>query len=115
VVTKEATEFALARTDMRFHRRGMTDPAPPPSPRQAEPALIERARRIGWMLIGIALAAMIAGRVGTQEWRTSASVVAVAAGLLGMLAVVNVALVRSLYRAVDAAPRDDDARDDQSM
>lgn len=75
--------------------------APPPAPAtppQPEPALIERARRVGWALLVVAILAALAGRLGPEAWRFAAWAVAVAAGLAGLLAIVNVALVRGLYR-----------------
>lgn len=76
-----------------------TAPAPSrPEPPLPEPPLIERARRIGWALLGLALIAAMIGRMGPQGWSFAAWAVAVAAGLAGMLAIVNVALVRGLYR-----------------
>lgn len=77
------------------------DPAPAPSrpePPLPEPPLIERARRIGWALLGIALIAAVVGRMGPQGWSFAAWAVAATAGLAGMLAIVNVAVVRGLYR-----------------
>ena len=72
--------------------------APRPRPQLPEPPLIERARRTGWALLGIALIAAVVGRMGPQEWSFAAWAIAVAAGLAGMLAIVNVAVVRGLYR-----------------
>lgn len=67
---------------------------------------MERARRIGWGLIACALAAVLADRAGLAGgplfWRS----LAVACALLGGLAIVNVALVRSLYRQIAAARAD---------
>lgn len=72
--------------------------APRPGPRLPEPPLIERARRTGWALLGIALIAAMVGRMGPQGWSFAAWAVAATAGLAGMLAIVNVAVVRGLYR-----------------
>lgn len=77
----------------------MTDDIAPPA--RPEPPLIERARRIGWALLVAAVLAMLAGRIGPEEWRTTAVAIAVAAGLFGLLAIVNVALVRGLYRQLN--------------
>jgi hypothetical protein len=73
------------------------DETPPAAP-QPEPPLIERARRTGWALLGIAIGAALLARLGPGEWRIAAWAVAAAAGLAGLLAIVNVALVRGLYR-----------------
>jgi hypothetical protein len=84
-------------------------PAPLP-----EPPLIERARRIGWLLL--ALSVLFGGLwryggelIGGTTW---AAGLAVACGLLGLLAIVNVALVRGLYRQL---PPGDAVIEDQSM
>lgn len=74
------------------------DPPHPAVPSRPEPPLIERARRTGWALLGIALIAAIVGRMGPDGWSFAAWTIAVAAGLAGLLAIVNVALVRGLYR-----------------
>ena len=74
-------------------------PDTPPAPRP-EPVLIERARRIGWLLLAIAVAAMLVARLGPEAVRVPAIAGAVAAGLFGLLAIVNVALVRGLYRQI---------------
>lgn len=84
----------------------MSDAELPPA--RGEPPLIERARRIGWALLAIAMAAMLTGRIGPEAWRTPATAIAIAAGLFGLLAIVNVALVRGLYRQIgEAMPSDD--------
>lgn len=70
-----------------------------------EPPLIERARRAGWGLLLLALLAMAVARMGPDAWRWGASAAAIALALTGLLAIVNVALVRSLYRGLDAAAR----------
>ncbi len=73
---------------------------------RAEPRLLERARRVGWAMLVAALAAMTVARLA-PAWREVAWSAAAALALLGLLAVVNVALVRSLYRQLgDAAERD---------
>lgn len=72
--------------------------APRPEPPLPEPPLIERARRAGWALLGIAIAAGAVARFGPQGWSLAAAATGVAAGLAGLLAIVNVALVRGLYR-----------------
>ena len=69
-----------------------------------EPALIERARRGGWVLLGVALVGMLLFRFGPESLRPWPAIFGGAAGILGMLAILNVALVRSLYRQLDAAP-----------
>jgi hypothetical protein len=76
------------------------EPAPPHAavPSRPEPPLIERARRTGWALLGIALIAAVAARMAPQEWSFAAWAIALAAALAGLLAIVNVALVRALYR-----------------
>jgi di/tricarboxylate transporter len=82
----------------------------PPLIARGEPPLIERARRIGWALLGVCL--LIGGLWrfgGAPGW---VAALAVACGLLGLLAIVNVALVRGLYRQLDVSK---DNADDQSM
>lgn len=82
------------------------DPAPVPrrpepalpEPALPEPPLIERARRTGWALLGVSLAAALVARFGPPSWSLAAWAATAAAGLAGMLAIVNVALVRGLYR-----------------
>lgn len=80
----------------------MEQPAPHPAAtqRQPEPPLIERARRIGWALLALALAAMLFARFGPAEMRLLGQIAGGAAALFGLLAIVNVALVRGLYRQV---------------
>ncbi len=76
---------------------------------RGEPPLIERARRMGWVLLALSL--LIGGGWrfgGAPGWVAG---LAVACGLLGLLAIVNVALVRGLYRQLDGS----NAPDDQSM
>ncbi len=80
----------------------MTDPAPLPV--RAEPPLIERARRIGWALMLLAVVTMAVSRAGPESWSAMLTGGAVALSIAGILAVVNVALVRSLYRQIDDAP-----------
>ncbi len=72
-----------------------------PSPRP-EPPLIERARRTGWALLALSVAAMLVARVGPVDWRSVAIGASIACGLFGLLAIVNVALVRGLYKQVGA-------------
>ena len=85
-------------------------------PRQTEPPLIERARRIGWALLALCLVAMLAMRAGPAAWRTVALVTGAACGLFGLLAIVNVALVRSLYRQIADAPQSEGGEaGDQSL
>lgn len=80
-------------------------PETAPSPRpNREPPLIEHARRGGWVLLGVALLCMLLFRLGPQSLHPWPAILGGAAGILGMLAILNVALVRSLYRQLDAAP-----------
>lgn len=78
-----------------------TAPAPAPAPSRPEPPLIERARRTGWVLLAVALIAAVVARTGPDGWRFAAWAAATAAALAGLLAIVNVAVVRALYRQVD--------------
>lgn len=78
-----------------------------PLPARPEPPLIERARRIGWALLALALAVMAGARFGPERWAALLIGIAVALSIAGMLAVINVALVRSLYKQIDAAPPPD--------
>lgn len=73
-------------------------------PLMPEPPLIERARRTGWALLALSLVAMLMVRAGPADWRTAALIIGAACGLFGFLAIINVALVRSLYRQVAEAP-----------
>lgn len=88
------------------------EPSPPTAQPRPEPPLIERARRIGWMLLVLAVVAMAAGRIVDPALRPWATGIAIGCGLIGMLAIVNVALVRGLYREIgkarDAAQPDND-------
>ena len=72
-----------------------------PEPRLPEPRLIAQARRAGWLLLVLSV---LSGGVwrfaGGAGW---AAGLALAFGLLGLLAIVNVALVRGLYRQIGAA------------
>lgn len=77
-----------------------TEASGPPLAPRPEPPLIERARRIGWLLLVVAVMAMLVARLGPETARVPAIAVAVAAGLFGLLAIVNVALVRGLYRQI---------------
>lgn len=71
------------------------------SERRPEPPLVERARRVGWALLGLCLLIGAGWRFGDGPgWLAG---LAVACGLLGLLAIVNVALVRGLYRQLDEA------------
>ena len=74
-----------------------------PPPRKPEPPLIERARRAGWAMLALSVAAMAVARTGPETLRGGAIGVAVALGLLGLLCIVNVALVRGIYRELDKA------------
>lgn len=82
----------------------------PPLPRKAEPPLIERARRVGWLLLLLSAGALAVARLGPVAGKPWAVGTAIALGLIGMLAIVNVALVRGLYgeigKARDAAEAD---------
>lgn len=70
-----------------------------------EPPMMERARRIGWALLLLCLTLLAARRLaGAGDWTVW---LAGACGILGVLAVVNVALVRSLYRQLGAAGTQD--------
>ncbi|MEQ1510695.1 MAG: hypothetical protein ABL909_09900 [Sphingopyxis sp.] len=67
--------------------------------KRVEPRLIEYARRAGWGLLALCL--VLGGLVrfaGAGGWVMAG---AVAAGMLGLLAIINVALVRGLYRQID--------------
>lgn len=81
------------------------------APTRPEPPLIERARRSGWVLLALSVAAMLVARVGSADWRTFAIGTSIACGLFGLLAIVNVALVRGLYKQVGemAQPPEDSA------
>ena len=80
----------------------MDQPVVPSSPQHPglEPALIERARRIGWVLLAMSLAALAAARMGAPGGERLWQGVAIGTGMLGLLAIVNVALVRGLYAQV---------------
>lgn len=81
-----------------------------PVERHPEPPLIERARRGGWALLALSVVTMLLARAGPSEWRAVTIGTGMACGLLGLLAVVNVALVRGLYKQVAAmADKADDA------
>lgn len=88
---------------------------PPPAPRLSEPPLIERARRAGWAMLALSVAAMVVARLGPESLRPWAIAVAATLGLFGLLFIINVALVRGIYaelaKARDAAEA---AADDQS-
>ncbi len=79
------------------------------APPRPEPPLIERARRTGWALLALSVAAMLVARVGPADWRIMAIGASIACGLFGLLAIVNVALVRGLYKQVGemVQPQDD--------
>jgi hypothetical protein len=79
----------------------------PPLVQRPEPPLIERARRIGWVLLALALLVMAGARLAPEGWSAPLTGVAVALSIAGMLAIINVALVRSLYKQIDAAPPPD--------
>ncbi len=91
-------------------RRNESPPPPaagaaPARDARAEPALVERARRLGWAALLLAVAAMAAGHWGPADWRPACTAIAIAMGLIGGLAIINVALVRSLYRQIDTGPQ----------
>ncbi len=79
---------------------------PPPRPR-GEPLIIERARRSGWLLLALAAAAMAWGRLGNMP--RLAGGIAIGCGILGLLAIINVALVRALYAQLPVPPAEDGA------
>ncbi|MCU0729135.1 MAG: hypothetical protein MUF41_03395 [Sphingopyxis sp.] len=75
--------------------------------RKPEPPMMERARRVGWALLLLCLALLAVRRwAGAGDWTVW---LAGGCGILGVLAVVNVALVRSLYRQLGTAGTDDPA------
>jgi hypothetical protein len=82
------------------------------APRFTEPPLIERARRIGWLLLFAALAGVSVYRFGPPGLRLPALVAGCTAALLGLLAIVNVALVRYLYRQVAIAAANEAAAEE---
>lgn len=65
----------------------------------AEPRIIEQARRFGWAALVLSLVIALVWRIGDAPGWVAG--LAVASLLAGGLAVVNVALVRSLYRQLD--------------
>jgi hypothetical protein len=68
--------------------------------------MIERARRVGWVLLLGAAGLAIAWRYAVLgRW---ALLLAASCGILGFLSVLNVLLIRALYRQIDAAPRPED-------
>jgi membrane protein implicated in regulation of membrane protease activity len=75
--------------------------------RKPEPPLIARARRIGWGLILIAALAALLAKSVAPDWRLLFGGIALGCALLGFLAIINVALVRGLYRTLDEAPQPD--------
>jgi hypothetical protein len=77
-----------------------------PAERRAEPPLIARARRVGWWLLAASLALLGAARLSSGKVGTLFQGTALACGLLGLLAIVNVALVRGLYRQIGAVDGD---------
>lgn len=72
-------------------------PEPSPAPRRPEPPLIERARRIGWLLVALCLICLALSRFDPARWGWWIGA-AVASGVIGWLAIANVALVRGIYR-----------------
>jgi hypothetical protein len=81
----------------------MDDEDQPPPLAAPEPPLIERARRIGWGLMLLSLIAGLVYRLTVGTTAVTALVIAIAAAMLGILAIGNVMLVRALYRQVDEA------------
>ena len=75
----------------------------PEANKHNEPPWMERVRRIGWGLMLLSLAAMVAARQGPQGLHVAAVVTAFVSGSLGLLGIVNVALVRTLYRRIGVA------------
>ncbi|MEK6542234.1 MAG: hypothetical protein AABZ45_08965 [Pseudomonadota bacterium] len=66
-----------------------------------EPPWMERVRRMGWALLLLSFAAVVAARLGPHMLHAGAVIAAFATGSLGLLAVLNIALVRGLYKRVD--------------
>lgn len=78
------------------------------SARESEPAIIERARRLGWGALALALVIAVMWRVvAAPGWVAGA---AVASALAGLLAIINVTLVRGLYRQLGKMARRDGPR-----
>ena len=78
-------------------------PPIPSVPRKPEPPLIERARRTGWAMLVLSVAAMALVRFGPEAVRSWAIAAASILGLFGLLFIINVALVRGIYRELDKA------------
>lgn len=73
------------------------------------PPVIARTRRIGWVLLAIALLSALIWRRSEGGVATAALVTAIVAGVAGLLAVVNALIVRGMALAMqDAAARADD-------
>ncbi|MEQ1689014.1 MAG: hypothetical protein ABL874_10610 [Sphingopyxis sp.] len=68
-----------------------------------EPPWMARVQRAGWALMLLSLGAMVIARLGPLAVHVVAVVVAFVSGPLGLLAIVNIALIRALYKRVDAA------------
>lgn len=62
-----------------------------------------RVQRAGWALLLLSLGAMVIARLGPQAVHVVAVVVAFVSGSLGLLGVVNIALIRMLYKRIDTA------------
>lgn len=75
-------------------------------PNRGEPPFIEGARRIGWLFLALASGAMLWGKFGTMP-RLAAGL-AIGCGILGLLAIINVALVRALYAQLPTTTPDGD-------
>ncbi len=73
------------------------------------PPVIARTRRIGWVLLAIALLSALIWRRSEVGVATAALVTAIVAGIAGLLAVVNALIVRGMALAMrDAVARADD-------
>lgn len=68
-----------------------------------EPPWMARVQRAGWALLLLSLGALACTRVGPASWQAGATIVVLVAGPLGLLAIVNIALIRGLYRRIDTA------------
>lgn len=86
-----------------------------PAPRLPEPPLIERARRAGWAMLALSVAAMVVARLGPESLRPWAIAVATTLGLFGLLFIVNVALVRGIYGEISKARDVAEAVDDDGQ
>ncbi len=80
-------------------RADLDDPAVNTTRR--EPPWIERVRRIGWGLLLLALAIMVAARVGPDHWYYWSFAASLVIGPIGLLAIINVAMIRHIYRKLE--------------